>query len=399
MKKIICLSVAALTLSAIPAFAQNRSAKSKTAQKAPEPTPEELEARAMAEAVERRVEEMLPTTRLVTFIDSAVVDKDDFLSHLKITQEAGRYIDPQTLFSDREAQYVTGRAAFVNSLSSAVYFSVADSLGDVHLHAAFRNGSGWSAPQKLEGLDDFTYHDYPFLLSDGVTLYFSAAGDESIGGLDLFATRYSNATRQYVRPENLGFPFNSTANDYLLAIDENAGVGVLVSDRRQPDDKVCIYWFIPQEDYSLCEYNEEDEESIERVRSVAEITSISETQRDASAVEAARRHWQEALVGAAQHTMALRRFVVNDEVVYTSLELFTSPEARATAERWALSCDQMEELTSQLADLRRDYGMTHSPKAAQQIVNLEVQVRQLGMEVTRLAKEYRELEISALDRR
>lgn len=395
MKKFICLVFAAFTLSALPSVAQKRGAKTKVTQKAPEPTPEELEAQAIAAAREKRIEEMLPGTRLVTFIDSAVVDKDDFLAHLQITTDAGRFTDPQTLFSDREAQYVTGRAAFVNSLSSAVYFSVSDSVGDVRLHAAFRNGGQWSAPQLLEGLEGFHYQDYPFLLSDGITLYFSAVNDESLGGLDLFATRYNNSTRQYVRPENLGFPFNSTANDYLLAIDESAGVGVLVSDRRQPDDKVCIYWFIAQENYPIFDYDEDDDDSVAEARRVAEIASIRQTQGNKAAVEAARRRWKESLADATLHAEKHLRFIINDDTVLSSLDQFKSTEARETANRWAEMSEQLEELSAQLEGLRGDYAQTRSQKAAQQIRNLEAQVQQLRNDVTKLAKAYRQQENSA----
>ena len=397
MKKFICLILVALAFFATPSYAQKRGGKSKVVQKAPEPTPEELAAQALAAERDRRIAEMLPGTRLVTFIDSAVVDKDDFLTRLQITNDAGRFTDPQTLFSDREAQYITGRAAFVNSISSAVYFSVADSTGDVRLHAAYRNGGQWSAPQKLEGLDGFHYQDYPFLLSDGITLYFSADNNESLGGLDLYATRYNNSTRQYVRPENLGFPFNSTANDYLLAIDESAGVGVLVSDRRQPDDKVCIYWFIAQDNYSLFNYDEDDEDSVAEALSIAELASIRQTQGDKAAVEAARTRWKEAMADNTEILEQHRRFIVSDALVLTSLEQFRDASARETAERWASLTDQLNELSAQLEGLRRDYSMTHSQKAAQHILNLEVQVQQLTTEVRKLAKEYRKLENSARD--
>lgn len=395
MKQFICLFFAALMLSAIPSAAQKRGAKTKVIQKASEPTPEELEAQALAELREKRIEEMLPGTRLVTFIDSAVVDKDNFLSHLQITSEAGRFTDPQTLFSDRDAEHVTGCAAFINSLSSAVYFSVADTLGNVRMHAAFRNGRSWSSPQILEGIEGFTYQDYPFLLSDGITLYFSANSDEGIGGLDLYVTRYNNNTRQYVRPEKLGFPFNSTSNDYLLAIDESAGIGVLVSDRRQPDDKVCIYWFIAEDDYNLCDYDEDNEDSIAEIKRIAEIASIRQTQSDMAAVEAARQRWKGSLADAYRKSEKSCRFVINDGLVLTSVAEFQNADAQKTAGRWMELNDQYAELSRQLEDMRYEYAQTRSTKGAQQILNLEIQVQQLQTELSKLAKHFRLLENEA----
>ena len=52
------------------------------------------------------------------------------------------------------------------------------------------------------------------MLSDGLTLYFAAQGPESIGGYDIFMTTYDAAEGRFLKPENIGMPFNSTANDY-----------------------------------------------------------------------------------------------------------------------------------------------------------------------------------------
>lgn len=82
--------------------------------------------------------------------------------------------------------------------------------------------------------------------SDGVTLYFGAKGSKSVGGYDLFMTRYNLDEQKFMPPENMGLPYNSKANDYLLAIDEFHELGWLVTDRNQPADKVCIYVFEPK---------------------------------------------------------------------------------------------------------------------------------------------------------
>ena len=89
--------------------------------------------------------------------------------------------------------------------------------------------------------------NYPFMLSDGQTLYFAAKNEESLGGYDIYMTRYDNDERKYLAPENLGMPFNSPANDYLLVIDEFNNLGGFASDRNQPADSVCLYTFIPNE--------------------------------------------------------------------------------------------------------------------------------------------------------
>lgn len=62
-----------------------------------------------------------------------------------------------------------------------------------------------------------------------------------------FVTRYNTNTDTYLVPENVGMPFNSPYNDYMYVIDEYNNLGWFASDRYQPEDKVCIYVFVPND--------------------------------------------------------------------------------------------------------------------------------------------------------
>ena len=73
--------------------------------------------------------------------------------------------------------------------------------------------------------------NYPYMLSDGVTLYFASKDTNGLGGYDIYVTRYNTHTNTYTTPENLGFPYNSSANDYLMVIDELQQVGYFATDR------------------------------------------------------------------------------------------------------------------------------------------------------------------------
>ena len=107
-----------------------------------------------------------------------------------------------------------------------------------------------------------------------ITLYYGAKGPESIGGYDIFVTRYDMDERKFLYPENIGMPFNSLANDYLYAIDEINNIGWFVSDRHQPEGKVCIYIFIPNTTRKTYDFNNIDQEKLTRL---ARISSIKET--------------------------------------------------------------------------------------------------------------------------
>jgi len=49
----------------------------------------------------------------------------------------------------------------------------------------------------------------PFVMSDGLTLYFASTDHQSFGGYDLYVTRYNLATDSYLVPNQLNMPFNS----------------------------------------------------------------------------------------------------------------------------------------------------------------------------------------------
>lgn len=398
MRKSLLLVLCALLALSTNVHAQKRKQAKKT-----EPevvlSPEEIAAAELAERQSKHAEEMLANTQIVTFVDSAVVDKDAFITQLRLTSEAGRFMLPDNLFADGSQQPATGRSAYVNGLSNTVLFSAAGDSGVMQLHAAYRNGGQWSKPTPLEGIGQFDYADYPFLLSDGTTLYFAAEGEESIGGLDIFVTRYNNDSHQYVRAENVGFPFNSPANEYMLAIDESIGLGVLATDRRQPDDKVCLYWFIVPASHEVYDLDPDDEEEGLTLRCLAAIERIADTQSDQSAVAEARKRWLETIAkNTHKSNDARHRFAVNDTTVYTDLAQFVSSEAKEKAAMWVKESATLRQLEDELATLRHDYAITHSTKIESRILNLEVQTMQQRSVVKRLMKEYINLENSALGR-
>jgi tetratricopeptide (TPR) repeat protein len=69
----------------------------------------------------------------------------------------------------------------------------------------------------------------PFYDSEDQTLYFASNGHVSIGGFDIF--RSIGDEMSWAQPENLGMPFNSSADDYFYALSPGRTGGFLVSNR------------------------------------------------------------------------------------------------------------------------------------------------------------------------
>lgn len=337
-------------------------------------------------------QQLLPNTERIVFIDSIVVSKSQLLDAIRLSPDAGRLVPTASLFRpDALPRPRFGTAAFVNPLNNAAFFSASIADASLRLQSVYRSATGWGAPSPLPGIDSLHLNpDFPFMLSDGTTLYFSAEGPESMGGYDLFVTRYNPETRQYRRPTPLGMPFNSPANDYLYLIDPAAGIGLFATDRRQPDGKVCLYTFLPSTEHSTFDAQTTSEKQLIQA---AQLHNIAATQTDARQAVAAARHRRQNSSPTKAPVDPNFRFVVNDRQVYTSLHDFRHPEARTKAQAWRETQQQLDQLLKRQNELQLDFSTTRSEHQAQELRRLETQITELRLRLNTLAKETRRLEL------
>lgn len=364
-----------------PAAAQ----KKKSTKKAPTPQPVVVE-----ETPEQRLfKTMLPATAKVLFVDSVVVDKNDFLSNIPLSSEVGT-ISTYEDFFNRQISVPT--SVFVNEFGDRCYYAEGDTANTT-LYSIDRLGDKWSKPRQLSEFgNDYAQQNYPFLQSDGVTLFFAAKGEHSLGGYDIFMTVYDTEESRFYRPENFGLPFNSTANDYLIAIDEVNELGYLVSDRHQPSDKVCIYTFVPQFPRKSFEDENASDHQLERY---ARLTSISDTWAFGDRQAALKRYKEMISRNATKNNKAAFSFVVNDQIVCHQLTDFISPEARVKYQKYA-SLANATETDKRTLDMQREKFAKASAREQRQMretmVRLEHQIAEDHDRMQKLAKEIRYVE-------
>ena len=234
-----------------------------------------------------RIAQMLAATQKIIFIDSLVVNLNDFIKHIPLTTDCGSVSQ-------------TGACGqFTNELKdyrlTAIY-NTTDSA--CHLHESNYIGNQWTAPQQVKGIDQ-SDANFPFMMPDGVTLYFAQKGEKSIGGYDIFVTRYDGEEGTFLKAENIGMPCSSTANDYFYAIDEINKLGYFVTDRHQPTGKVCIYTFVPNESRQVYQTEAYSEQQL---RALADISSIADTWGEGPQRKQALNRLREAKAPKAQQT-------------------------------------------------------------------------------------------------
>lgn len=85
----------------------------------------------------------------------------------------------------------------------------------------------------------------PFIHFDGKTLYFASDGRLGMGGFDIYMTRM-NPDSTWSKPQNLGYPINTSSDDMGLVIDAS-GQKAYFSSKRDNQNGKDIFFFLLDE--------------------------------------------------------------------------------------------------------------------------------------------------------
>jgi len=336
---------------------------------------------------------MTDNTQRIMFIDSIVVNKTQFLQHYHLSSEAGKIARYQDFFKTKQQprSYV-----FMNEIGNKLYLSLESADSTINLYTSELTDNSWSRPLALRGINDdkqFKEVNTPFMMGDGQTLYFAAKGGDGLGGYDIYVTRYDDEDNQFLRPANIGMPFNSEANDYMYAIDEYNHLGWFVTDRNQPEDSVCIYIFEPSQ--TRKKYKAEGLTS-EEIATYARIDRISDTWTDSLAFNAAIQRLQLARHPKSKMRPASEmRFVINDNVIYTRQTDFKAPDNQQRYKQLTKLNNRYNRLLTTLDKARQYYSKASQDERAEigpEILASEQEQHKLYVEIHELEKTIRNAE-------
>ncbi len=333
----------------------------------------------------KRARIMLDHVEKIQVVDSLVVDKESFFKAYKISPETGSLNSPDILPYKKPA---LPTVVFMPESKSRMLWAMNDSTGTMFLEETVKLiDEKWDKYSQLgDNLNEGGDANYPFMMPDGTTLYYASNGDSSIGGYDIFISRKDIENGGFLQPQNMGMPYNSPYDDYLLVIDEFTGAGWWATDRNRIPGKLTVYIFIPNELRENYDINDPN------IVSLAALKNI----RDTWAPNADYESFMEKVNKANQSQQVKKKdfiFPLSGKRVYTTLKDFKNREARSIMEQLLRANKQLEKDIETMSTLRKEYSSASNKSAlSEKIIRLENQIEKERADISELENAVRRAE-------
>lgn len=342
---------------------------------------------------------MLLNVEDIQVLDTLIVPFNLFFNNYKISAETGSITNINT---NNIAEEDSLFSLFLPEKGDRCFYSeFVDATQKRNIYRRDKLIDHWSDPKSINTINT-NYNDiFPYLMSDGLTMYFCSDRPESFGGYDIYVTRYNPSGNNFLPPQPIGMPFNSFGNDYLYVIDEYKNTGWFASDRHNQKGFVTIYKFRPNKSRKTV-----PTESNEKLRSAAllhEFSAKSDIISTAHTKESESNqidNLSNTIVDSIKGEKLDFRFVINDTTVYTQISDFKNRDAILTFKTLLQKQSKSDSIKSAINSERMSYedAADESEKSiiAANIIEAESQILMLSQNIDSLEQRTRKLEIDAL---
>ncbi len=379
-----------MALATTTAFAQKRKAPIKK---------KAVQANTMSPKVKALYDNMLQNTQIVFVIDSTVVDADKVMDVITLPKAYGKYVAYNKFF-DTNSALNENSVVYVNGFDNRCYYNEVGTDSISRLFMRERQGEGWDEARPLTEINELVSNaTYPYMASDGQTLYFAGKSDEEgLGERDIYMTKYDAEEGKFLKPENIGLPFNSTKDDFIYVEADADGIAWFASTRRQPEGKVCVYTFVPSE--TRQNYDADDLDDTE-LKNYAELMRIRSTWPTPEIRQTAMQRLQRLQAKTERQNSEANEicFIVNDEMTYTRLNDFKSAETKSAYADLKMKQNEANKLVKEIDSMRTRYHNANDKAALGRSIALsEQKLEQKQKEIKKAASELRKAENNLLKR-
>lgn len=166
------------------------------------------------------------------------IENESICAIYKSEIEKGKWTTPQKLDENINAPGTSSSQPHItiNEANETVLYFVAErekGRGGKDIWVSKLNENGTFERAKNLGYPINTRYDdiSPYYHQESKTLFFSSNGHISLGGFDIFKAPLDEDGKNFLEPENLAYPVNSSVDDYDFVLNEDGAIGFLVSNR------------------------------------------------------------------------------------------------------------------------------------------------------------------------
>lgn len=179
----------------------------------------------------------------------------------KATQINGLYQELDNLGTSVNSVYKEEGVCYSKSDDTLFFASNrAGGYGGMDLYYALRISNGlWGQPINMGPvINTKADENYPSFDPDGSTFYFASKGHGSIGGYDIFYSKWNTDKNGWIKPENMGYPINNTFDNRTIRFTKNPRYAYIssITNKGMGDYDIYKVVFLDQEaDYLIIKGN------------------------------------------------------------------------------------------------------------------------------------------------
>ncbi|MDG1476041.1 MAG: hypothetical protein P8Q14_02745, partial [Vicingaceae bacterium] len=191
-------------------------------------------------------EKLLKSMADIGVLSKKDIKESDFFRSYKLDGIGGKIIvKPEQFKTKLDKKNKEKSIVYLGQAKDMIIFSSYGKDGangkDIYKAVKKSNGDWGEAVPFSKNINSQYDEDYPFLHPDGKTLYFSSKGYTSMGGYDVFKSKFNEVTKEWSAPQNLDFPINTPDDDILYISDIENKLAYFASSRASKQGELTVY--------------------------------------------------------------------------------------------------------------------------------------------------------------
>lgn len=182
----------------------------------------------------------------IKLIEKKTVRKHDFYKSYVNLPENGYFRQiPENLRSKNDILWNSTDFGFFAKNTNTLYFSSygqnLETGKDIYRSELLPSGK-WTEPENLGfAVNSIFDEDFPYISPDGKTIFFSSNSTNSMGGYDIFKSNFILSSGEWSPAINIGFPVNSTSDEFLYIPSTENNIANFSSNREQLAEGIVVY--------------------------------------------------------------------------------------------------------------------------------------------------------------